>query len=234
MSRTPLPQPTVRLVLALLCTAATSPLAAQGSPAQVPAQGPSSPPRGLLPEDVAGRPTVRSTASVNLLGIPFGWLAAEGERAVGTHGVAVGAGVFSTLGFGIDDGDYRFTSAQAKLKYYPSENGLRGFSVGVTAGVASARDVVYDGVYDGGAVLAPATTPSSSTSYQVTKVELRTHARTAPTLGVVLDYNFLVGRRRRFLVGLGVGARRALVSERTRGPLDRALPDGRLQVGFGF
>ena len=61
-----------------------------------------------------------------------------------------------------------------------------------------------------------------------------TRARTAPTLGATLDYNFLVGRRRNFLVGIGVGVRRPLGVPRSSGPLDHPLFDPRLQVGFGF
>jgi hypothetical protein len=64
-------------------------------------------------------------------------------------------------------------------------------------------------------------------------------------VGTVLDYNFLLGARQRFLVGLGLGARRVLGSRPAatntsmfdsgyRPGLDQTLFDGRLQIGFGF
>lgn len=177
-------------------------------------------PAGAAPR--VARPTVTQTATLNLLALPFGAASAEYERAVGTGGFAVGVGGLTTFGDvdddddAFDDGDDRFSSLQAKLKYYPSENGLRGLAVGVTAGVARATDVRTNTFF-------------SSTGQPSTVRERRT--RTAPTLGVVLDYNYLVGRRRRFVVGLGIGARRVLDPG---GPLGEVIPDGRFQVGFGF
>ena len=56
----------------------------------------------------------------------------------------------------------------------------------------------------------------------------------APTLGVVLDHNWLLGRRRRFLVGTGIGARRVLTDVRSGSPLLRVDPDGRLVLGYAF
>lgn len=167
------------------------------------------------------RPAVLGTVSINPLGIPFGVAAAEAERTVGTGGVALGVGAFTTIGGDLFDDEYRYTSAQLKLKYYPAERGLRGFAVGVTAGVAHARDVRQVYAYDPG-------------SGSFTGVQPVRRSATAPTLGAVLDYNFLIGRRQRFLVGLGVGARRVLAGERSREPLGHTIPDGRLQIGFGY
>ena len=42
------------------------------------------------------------------------------------------------------------------------------------------------------------------------------------------------GRDKRFLVGLGVGARRPLGASRGGGPLSGPIVDPRLQFGFGF
>jgi hypothetical protein len=61
-----------------------------------------------------------------------------------------------------------------------------------------------------------------------------TRARTAPTLGTTVDYNLFIGKQRRFLVGFGVGARRALGSSVGTGPLDGTIIDPRFQLGFGF
>ena len=56
----------------------------------------------------------------------------------------------------------------------------------------------------------------------------------APTLGVLLDYNWLIGARRRFLVGTGIGARRVLKDVASDSPLSQVYPDGRLQIGLAF
>jgi len=58
----------------------------------------------------------------------------------------------------------------------------------------------------------------------------------APTAGILLDYNWLLGRSERFLVGTGIGAKRILASEseRQRVRLDYATVTTRLILGFAF
>lgn len=176
------------------------------------------------PAQRAARPYVAQTLSTNPLALPFGVASAEYERALGRGGVALGVGglaVFTT-GYGspLSSGE-RYETLQAKLKYYPREDGLRGFAVGVTAGVAHARSVAFSSAsYDENGY---------QTSYAAVFRE-----RTAPTLGATLDYNVFLGRRRNFLVGLGVGAKRALGRTQSGDALGATLADGRLQVGFGF
>ena len=196
---------------------------------------------------VPARRAVTQTASINLLGLPFGFFSGEYERAIGTSGFAVGVGGLATF----TDGDYadaygntrqdgRFASLQVKFKYYPSANGLRGFAVGVTAGAASARG--YENAQTGESSYTP---PGSDTAYFFPVYSTRRLTLTRPTVGATLDYNFLIGRQRRFLIGLGLGARRVLgdrnevrtingVPVYRSNALDRTIPDGRLQIGFGF
>ena len=59
---------------------------------------------------------------------------------------------------------------------------------------------------------------------------------TGPTLSALADYNFLLGQRRRFFVGTGVGAKRWMVSRETRERLgaERAWVFGRFLVGLAF
>jgi hypothetical protein len=194
---------------------------------------------GALAVLVAGRaagaqrshPAATRTASTNPLALPLGTASGEFERAVGHGGFAVGVGGFSTFGDEpttlTDGGSDAYRSLQLKLKYYPREDGLRGFAVGLTAGVAHERQLASGAyVYDGAGRL-------------VSRAETF-RSRTAPTLGVTLDYNLFLGRRRAFLIGLGVGARRAFGGRDTgaRGfgtrPLNGPLLDPRLQVGVGF
>lgn len=216
--RSPLPP----FALLALCCAAAPLRAQQTSTAARPA---------------APRPTVTQTASINLLGFPLGFASGEYERAVGRNGFAVGVGGLATFdgrndGLPYADNSDRFASAQAKLKYYLGANGLRGFAVGVTAGIASARGYQY--VWQ-----------VTDSAYGYTVGTSRRATVTRPTLGAALDYNFLIGRQRRFLIGTGIGARRVLGGGRrdtyvgggftdSYKVLDRALLDGRLQIGFGF
>ena len=99
------------------------------------------------------------------------------------------------VGSYIDVDDERYTSVDFKLRYYPGEVVLRGFSVG-----AERRHFFAT------ATFARWTTRESLD---------------APTLGVIVDYNWMLGAKRRFLVGTGVGAKRVLASaeeRRTGGP----------------
>lgn len=162
----------MRLPLALaLLAAAAGPLAAQAAP--------------------EGR---RQSVSVNPLGIPFGWLTGEFERALG-GGASVGlSGSYVDIG----DEDDTLASLDAKVRYYPSEQGLRGFSLGLTAGYT--RYVDQYETFAPGTVFGPnAPAPTPTTIRRVTD---------GPTVGVTADYNWLLGTRRRMLVGIGVGAKR--------------------------
>jgi hypothetical protein len=173
----------------------------------------------------ASRRGILQTASTNPFAAPFGFVSAEYERALGTRGLAIGVGGLTTFSSDPqvlnDGGSQSFRSLQVKLKYYPRQDGLRGFALGITAGVAHERELAFATYMYG---------PRGELLYS----EEVTRARTAPTLGTTLDYNLFIGKQRRFLVGLGVGARRSLGSRGDSGPLDGAILDPRLQFGFGF
>lgn len=186
----------------------------------------------LLPATAAAQrpahPAVTQTLAANVLALPFGVASAEYERALG-GGFAAGVGGLASFATGdgsaFDDGE-AYRSLEAKLKYYPREDGLRGFAVGLTAGVASERRTYHSGDFytlgpDGNLL------PSGSDVPPIRRV------RTAPTLGVTFDYDWLIGRRHRVLLGLGVGAKRA-IGVGAGEPLDRVLSDGRFQIGIGF
>lgn len=152
----------------------------------------------------------RYTFGVNPLGIPFGLFSAEYERAL-TNGFSFGVG--GSIYDGIDS-DSRHAWAEGKLIYYPNETPLRGFAIGITAGVhRTAGPVAYD------------LFSNSDTR----------RTESAPTAGVILDYNWLLGRRKRFLVGLGIGAKRTLRHVDTSvSPLEPVYADGRLILGYAF
>lgn len=188
----------------------------------------------------------RQTLGTNLLAIPFGVVSLDYEHVVGGAGFTVGVGGLHSFTYDDEqDGPFwwngRLSWAQAKVKYYPSEQSLRGLALGLTAGAVRETEFQYEYVpYD------PSRPPPPST--QPPRRLKRTES--AATLGVVVDYNFLLGRGERFLIGIGVGAKRVLkdVDEgydccviydprqvpRYPSPLQQVYPDGRFTVGFAF
>lgn len=108
----------------------------------------------------------------------------------------------------IDADDRRFTTFDFNARYYPAGIVLRGASVGASAGYTRFSNVVNG-----------------------TRQEL-----SAPTLGILVDYNWMYGRDQHFLIGSGIGAKRVLASgtDRDRANVDRAVFTVRLIVGFAF
>ena len=144
----------------------------------------------------------RTYISINPLGIPFDLFSAEVESGI-AQGMTLGASASH-----IDVGDERFSSADFKFRYYPSEVVLRGISVGASVGMLRYSDIFAD-----------------------VRQSLDT-----PTFGVIVDYNWMLGAQRRFVIGTGVGAKRILASseERKRVELDRAEFTGRFTMGIAF
>lgn len=145
------------------------------------------------------------TLSINPIALPFGWFAAEYERAISP---AVTFGLGGTY-FDIDDD--RAGWFDAKVLYYPNETALKGFAVGLTAGFQ--RSTNTGDFFD-------------------FSDERRTDS--GATLGVVVDYNWLLGKRDRFLIGLGIGAKRVLKNVSDDSALDQVIPAGRFQIGLAF
>lgn len=179
-------------------------------PAALRAQGADSVGAAVRPAAAAPVPQpYRYTLAANPLLPLLSVVSAEAEVALpNARGITLGVGGLADLGSGRD----RFNTVQAKLKYYPNEVALRGFSVGVTLGVVSARTEAEEGFF----------------------FEEPERSESGATYGVVLDYNWLIGRQRRFLVGAGFGVRRVLPRVSSNGPLEQVLPDGRLTIGWAF
>jgi hypothetical protein len=158
----------------------------------------------------------RAIIGINPLGIPFDIGAFEVEGVI-LPGISLGAAAsYSALGDdeGDGEGDPRFTSGDVKLRYYPGEVALRGFSVGLGLGV----------------------TRYSENRANATPGVFQREAITAPTISVLADYNFLLGARQRFVVGTGIGAKRLLASEedRERADAPRAYAFVRFVLGIAF
>lgn len=152
----------------------------------------------------------RTYIAIDPLGIPFDIFSAELENAVAPGITLGGAGSYTEL-----DRD-RYTSGDLKFRYYPGEVVLRGFAIGASAGLLHYR---------------------RSGSFAVdTSGETTNPTLDAPTIGVLVDYNWLLGTRRRFFLGTGLGAKRILASETKRQAvdLDRAYLTGRFVLGIAF
>ncbi len=151
-------------------------------------------------------PARRTLVTINPLGIPFEYLSGEFER-VFTGLVSAGA-TLSYLGI-FDDASY--ATAEWKLRFYPNEEAPKGFSVGMSAGLTRVTADEFDGI--GGR---------------------ERNSETRPTVGVIVDYNWILGRTRRFVVGTGVGAKRIFGLDEDFIDANIGYPTARFQVGFLF
>ena len=150
-----------------------------------------------------------SYISINPLGIPFDIFSIEAETGI-AQGMTLGASAAHTE---IDN--QRYSSGDFKFRYYPSEVVLKGFSIGVSAGLLRYSDIVSASDFSG--------------------TETRQTIDT-PTLGLLLDYNWMLGASHRFLIGTGVTAKRILAGseDRAKVGLDRAQASARFTVGVAF
>jgi len=144
--------------------------------------------------------------AVNPLGVVGDIGTVELETGV-VQGVTLG-GVASY----IDVEDLRMTTFDFKVRYYPAEVVLRDWSVGGTLGFTRISNLVD--------------TPTGEARESLS----------APTIGIIVDKNWLTGRGQHFLIGTGVGAKRLLASKGDRDRVDfsRAIFTARLVLGYAF
>lgn len=148
------------------------------------------------------------------LGIPLAIASIEYAGDAG-GGIALG-GNFSYTAPGSSH-DARFTTAEAQGRFYPNERAFDGFSIGLTAGVTN---------YSNG-VSTP--NPAGGTTWDRQSVSLA-------ALGVIVDYDWILGRSQRFLVGGGIGAKRLFGNTGRLKDLggEVAYPTGRFVIGLLF
>lgn len=163
----------------------------------------------------------RGVIGVNPLGIPFDIVAVEAEGAV-----AQGITAAAALSY-FAPSDDRFTSGDVKVRYYPGETALDGFSVGLGLGFTRRSGINFS---------ASCTPTQTGCIYEGGGTEPPRNAASGPTISALADYNFLLGERRRFLVGTGVGAKRWMVSRETRESVDaeKAWVFARFLIGLAF
>jgi hypothetical protein len=177
---------------------------------------------GAQAPDSAARPTSpparKTLVTVNPFAIFATYFAGDVETIL-SPSTTLGAGA-SYVGFGDYD---RYGALEAKVRYYPQEKALYGFSVAGTLGLASYRqDVTSYTTYDGtGTIIL-----SSSTSGP---------RRTRATLGTELSYQWLLGPKRRFVSVIGLGVKRLLGNESYSSPFEsNVIPTARINIGFAF
>jgi hypothetical protein len=149
----------------------------------------------------------RTYVAVNPLGIPFNIASAEIESAVASGITVGGAASYTALSHD------RYTTFDAKLRYYPSEVVLQGLAIGASVGHSRFSTLVNSTTGD----------VRSGLDYN--------------TVGLLVDYNFLLGARKRFLLGTGVGAKRIIGGnddDRGRLGLNDPLLTVRFVVGLAF
>lgn len=146
----------------------------------------------------------RTYVALNPLGIPFDIVSGEIESAIAPGVTAGGSASYTDLQ------NDRYTSFDAKVRFYPGEVVLRGLAFGMSVG-----SLHYS-------------SPDNGANIRQTI--------TVPTIGILADYNWLLGVGQHFLVGTGLGAKRVLAStdERDRVGIDRAYVTARFLLGYAF
>lgn len=149
----------------------------------------------------------RNVISIQPLNAVLTVYSAEYEHQTGAAVTLGIGGTFVNAGDGIDEVTYK--SGDVKLRYYPTGTALMGFSFGGTAGFTSV----------------------SGTDFAGTKTSV-----SGPSLGVLLEYQWLLGVTRNFSVALGVGAKAVFVNDNefTSDNFITRYPTARISVGYAF
>ncbi len=159
--------------------------------------------------------------AIDPLGIPWDIFQAEMETGIGA-GATIG-GVFSYTDINSD----RNTTFDLKARYYPSEELFNKLSTGLSFGYTRFSRPGND---------ASQTLICVAGTFDCTGNNIPRATLDAPTIGVILDYDWMHGASRRFVVGTGLGAKRILASSaaRERVGLDRAYVTARFVIGIAF
>lgn len=136
----------------------------------------------------------------------FGFYAGDYERAVSqTVTAGIGASYFS-LGDAEDDGEFGYSSVEAKMRFYPSGDPLNGMSFGLTAGP----------------------------TFLAADDEATEEDVTAIGIGFEIARSQLMGVDRHFYYGYGAGFKRLFVVSGEESGAEMAIPTLRLSIGYAF
>ena len=161
-------------------------------------------------QDAAAAP--KNVISIQPLSAMLTLLAAEYERAGGkswTWGLGINA-----ISFDDDNGtgEASWTSGDVKFRYYPQGTALQGFSFGGSVGFTSVKG-------EDASVTPPVDEEVSGASG-----------------GVLLEYQWLLGARKKFAVALGVGAKVLAIDEDeiSNDNVTLRYPTARISIGWAF
>ncbi len=147
-------------------------------------------------------------ASIQPINLVFTIVSAEYEQKLGAASTwGIGANYWAAGPLG---GSGNYTSGEFKLRYYPDGTALHGFSIGASAGYVS----ISGGNGD----------------------SFRSGALAGPSFGVLLEYQWLLGKTKSFVVAIGAGAKAILVTQDRTSSSDSALryPTMRISIGYAF
>lgn len=154
-------------------------------------------------------PVQANVLSINPFGFLFEWYNIEYERAFSsTASWSVGVGHIN-LGDEDDGDETSYTSADIRLRYYPSAEAPTKFSAGIAFGYSrvSDEDPGVPGQDDFDAL----------------------------AVGIDLGYSWLLGRTRQFFIGTGIGAKRLFpIGDDDDDDETFGYPTLRLSVGYAF
>ena len=105
--------------------------------------------------------------------------------------------------------ELKYSSADVKVRYYPQGTTLQGFSIGGSVGFTQAKE----------------TAGSTETS------------QSAPSLGVLLEYQWLMGAKKSFSMSLGAGAKALFLDEdnfSSGGDFTARYPTARISIGYAW
>ncbi len=151
--------------------------------------------------------TRKTVVTINPFAIFAEYLTGDVEVKVAPS-VTLGAGGSFTGG---DLDSYR--TLEAKVRYYPAEKALLGFSVAGTLGIASAIGYEFDNGFGSG----------------------QEKRFTQPSIGTELSYQWILGPSARFVAVTGLGLKRFLGAENNTEFLGtEVLPTARINIGIAF
>jgi hypothetical protein len=156
-------------------------------------------------------PVQSNVLSINPFGFLFQWYNIEYERAFSsTASWSAGVGHIE-IGDDDDDREVDYTSADVRLRYYPSAEAPTKFSAGISFG--------YSRV-------------SEDDRESGTLIEREFDAL---SVGLDLGYSWLLGRTRQFFIGTGIGAKRLFpIGEDDDDEETYGYPTVRLSIGYAF
>jgi hypothetical protein len=152
--------------------------------------------------------TPHNVISIQPINAVFTAYSAEYERSMTAASTFGIGGTYFDVGDDVDN--VIFKSADVKLRYYPNGTALMGFSFGGSAGFSSIR-----GIDD---------TTGEETSLS------------GPSLGFLLEYQWLMGVRRNISVALGAGAKAVFVKDNnfSNDNFSARYPTARVSIGYAF